>query len=551
MKNIINKLVFGSLTVALSSCIGNYENINSNPYEAPDLSADGYALGSAMNNLAGCVVSPDVNTAQFTDCLLGGPLGGYFADSNAGFTETISNFNPKDDWSRVFLKSDKIIPTLYSNLTQVKLVSQNTNDPVPYAIAQVIKVAAMHRVTDAFGPIPYSQIGANGEIATPYDSQEVTYNTFFDELNAAIATLNENSNEQLVPTADYIYKGDVKKWIRFANSLKLRLAIRIAYANPVKAQQMAEEAVNPANGGVIESNADNATWNYFETSQNPIYVATRYNQVQANKHSDNKDCTTGGDTHAAADIICYMNGYKDPRREKMFTTVKMIVYDENFQPQEVDGYAGIRIGIDVTTKDEMVNAYSIPIISSTSPFLWMNAAEITFLRAEGALRGWNMGGEAKDLYNMAIALSFEQYGLSGSETYAKNSTDTPEAYNDPTFAYTDWEGPRSTITIAWEDGADNFERNLERIITQKWIANFPLGVESWSEFRRTGYPHLMPVIENKSGGSISSEYMIRRLWYPPTEYTENLSNINLAIGMLGGPDNGGTRLWWDKKSYLN
>ena len=91
----------------------------------------------------------------------------------------------------------------------------------------------MHRVTDAFGPIPYSQIGANGEIATPYDSQEVTYNTFFDELNAAIATLNENSNEQLVPTADYIYKGDVKKWIRFANSLKLRLAIRIAYANPV------------------------------------------------------------------------------------------------------------------------------------------------------------------------------------------------------------------------------------------------------------------------------------------------------------------------------
>ena len=191
MKNIINKIVFGSLTLALSSCIGNYENINSNPYEAPDLSADGYALGSAMNNLAGCVVSPDVN------------------------------------------KSDKIIPTLYSNLTQVKLVSQNTNDPVPYAIAQVIKVAAMHRVTDAFGPIPYSQIGANGEIATPYDSQEVTYDTFFEELNAAIATLNEHPNEQLVPTADYIYKGDVKKWIKFANSLKLRLAIRIAYANPV------------------------------------------------------------------------------------------------------------------------------------------------------------------------------------------------------------------------------------------------------------------------------------------------------------------------------
>ena len=245
-----------------------------------------------------------------------------------------------------------------------------------------------------------------------------------------------------------------------------------------------------------------------------------------------------------------MNGYKDPRREKMFTTVKMTVYDENFQPVEVNGYAGIRIGIDVATKDDMIGVYSKPIISSTSPFLWMNAAEITFLRAEGALRGWNMGGEAKDLYNEAIALSFEQYGIPGAEAYAANMTDTPEAYNDPTYNYTEWE-PRSTITIAWEEGENNFERNLERIITQKWIANFPLGVESWSEFRRTGYPHLMPVIENKSGGNINSDHMIRRLWYPPIEYSENLQNINLAIGMLGGPDNGGTRLWWDKKPYLN
>ena len=274
-------------------------------------------------------------------------LGGYFADSNAGFTESISNFNPKDDWSRVFLKSDKIIPTLYSNLTQVKLVSQNTNDPVPYAIAQVIKVAAMHRVTDAFGPIPYSQIGANGEIATPYDSQEVTYDTFFEELNAAIATLNEHPNEQLVPTADYIYKGDVKKWIKFANSLKLRLAIRIAYANPVKAQQMAEEAVKPANGGVIESNADNATWNYFETSQNPIYVATRYNQVQTSDHGG-VACLTGGDTHAAADIICYMNGYKDNRREKFFTKSEWAGYD----------YVGMRRGIVIPELKTVGHKYS-------------------------------------------------------------------------------------------------------------------------------------------------------------------------------------------------
>ena len=64
-------------------------------------------------------------------------------------------------------------------------------------------------------------------------------------------------------------------------------------------------------------------------------------------------------------------------------------------------------------------------------------------------------------------------------------------------------------------------------------------------------PHLLPVIKNKSGGAIDTDHMIRRLWYPPIEYSENLSNIKLATGMLGGPDNGGTRLWWDKKPYAN
>ena len=114
-------------------------------------------------------------------------------------------------------------------------------------------------------------------------------------------------------------------------------------------------------------------------------------------------------------------------------------------------------------------------------------------------------------------------------------------------AYADKPGPRSRSTIAWEDGGANFERNLEGVITQKWIAIFPLCVEAWSEFRRTGYPKLIPVVENKSGGTIDSGVMIRRLWYPPLEYSENPKNIASAVAALGGPDNGGTRLWWDKK----
>ena len=129
MKTIINKILVGSLALAAATaCTSDFENINSNPYEPGDLTPDDYAIGSAMNNMASTVMSGDVNTLQFTDCLLGGPLGGYFSDSNAGFTESIIRYNPKDDWSRVFLKSDKVIAQLYSNMTMIEAFAETSGD---------------------------------------------------------------------------------------------------------------------------------------------------------------------------------------------------------------------------------------------------------------------------------------------------------------------------------------------------------------------------------------------------------------------------------------
>lgn len=221
MKHTISKIFAGALLLGTVSCTANYLDINSNPYQPGDLTADDYALGSAMNSLASGVISSDVNTAQFTEALMGGPLAGYFAPANAGWENTISNYNPTDDWTNVLLKSEKVIPVIYTNLGIIETVSEQTGSPVPMAIANIIKVAAMHRITDTYGPIPYSKIGADGSINTPYDSVEEIYMAFFDELDASIATLNENSEYKLVATADYVYSGDIKKWIRYANSLKL------------------------------------------------------------------------------------------------------------------------------------------------------------------------------------------------------------------------------------------------------------------------------------------------------------------------------------------
>lgn len=229
MRSIINKLLLGTMTVASVACTGNYLDINSNPYQPGDLSADDYALGSAMNNLASCVVSSDVNTAQFTDCLLGGPYGGYFADSNTSWSKTIANFNASDDWTRVFLKSDRIIPILYTNLTAVENLATQTGNQVPLAIAKIIKVAAMSRVTDAYGPIPYTEIGKDGSITTPYDSQEKVYDTFFQELTEAVEVLQANPEAALTATADYVYSSD-GEGTEFNTYLQAELDKQLAYS---------------------------------------------------------------------------------------------------------------------------------------------------------------------------------------------------------------------------------------------------------------------------------------------------------------------------------
>lgn len=525
MKNtILNKLILSSLVFVSFSCTDKYLDINSNPYQPGDLENDDYALGSAMTQLAGCVVSPDVNTAQFTDCLLGGPMGGYFADSNKGFSATISNYNAKNDWTRVFLVSDKVIPVLYGNLNSVKIVSNNTGNPVPYAIAQVIKVAAMSRITDTYGPIPYSKIGEDGKITIPYDSQEEVYNKLFEELDNAIQVLSENQNALLVSTADYVYGGDVKKWMKFANSLRLRLAIRIAYANPQKARTIAEACID-SEAGLITSNDDNASWKYFGTITNPLFEAVRYNIE-----------TSGGDTHAAADIICYMNGYKDNRRASYF------------EKASNGNYVGLRRGIDITQSsiaDNFID-YSTVKISASDPIMWMNAAEVAFLRAEGkAVFDFNMGGDAEGFYNEGIRLSFEQWGADGADAYMADEENVPETYVDP-FSGQSYNEKLSTVTVKWNEGATKEEKQ-ERIIIQKWIANWMLGHEAWSDYRRTGYPHLIPATAdgNKSGGVVDSNKGARRMPYPAEEYSSNLNNVNEAVSKyLKGPDNMATDVWW-------
>lgn len=534
-----DKMIKAALSFAvlcgLGACTKNYLDINSNPYEVDkeQMEAKDYAIASGLSAMFGTVVSTDVNTAQFTDCLLGSTQGGYYADANNGWTNTISKYNPTDNWTNVFMYSDKVIPQLYSNMSNVEGISE---DPLVLAILKIVKVCVLNRVTDTYGPIPYSEIGSTGKIQVAYDDQPKVYSQMFDELDEAIALLDENIDRSITSTTDQVFDGTAVKWCRFANSMKLRLAMRVVYTDFVSSkglspQQLGEQAVAHS-VGVMQSNADNAQLSSlaFGKDGNPLYTACMYNSPAGS--------VTGGDSHAAADIICYMNGYSDPRREKYFT--------QSEWPGQT--YVGIRRGIVIPPLASVGRKYSGVNISISSPVTWMNAAEVAFLKAEAkGVFGFNMGsGEAKDFYDEGIRLSFEEWGVSGADTYLANTTGKPQLYADPANSNS-YAQELSDITIAWDEGATPAQMQ-ERIITQKWIANWQLGNEAWADYRRTGYPRLMPATEdgNKSLGVVDSELGARRMPYPADEYTTNNVNVNNAVSsLLKGTDNMATRMWWD------
>jgi hypothetical protein len=517
MKKII--LLLSLLLPLLSSCFD--ADINRNKYEitGKEKERENYNIGSTLVGMQSMVNPSQEHLHQFMESMVGGEYGGYF-EGIVTWASKFSTFNPEVSWQKAPF-TDNMTDT-YSRYFDLL---SSTDDEVALAIGKVLRVGVMHRLADLYGPIPYTELlkdgKPSGSLRVKYDSQEEAYRAMFRDLEEADAVLELNKDMSVdgFRKLDNVYYGDLKKWMKYLHSLQLRLAMRLSYVLPTEAQQIAEKAFSR---GVIEANSDNALFHVEENRSEMIY-------------------NLWGDHRVSANILSYMRGYKDPRMEKMFVkgmkvvTADSVVYD----------YYGVRNGIHTTDKDKMVNLYSKHIINVTDPFLWMNAAEVTFLRAEGALRGWNMGGTAKSLYQLGVTLSFEERGATGVSAYLQDKVLTQEAYNDPLYEYST--PAVSDITIAWDDDAD-FERNLERIITQKYIAIFPLGIEAWSEHRRTGYPKFFPVATNNDPqGSVDVNFGARRLPYPPEEYVADRDNVNAAVQLLGGKDAYGTRVWWDVK----
>ena len=518
---ILNKLKTTAICMALLSavsCTSDFENINTNPEGATNeqLEQDFNTVKAPFSPMFANVFVLTAWPYQIFQNLEGDIWSGYLATGSTFANGNNPQYLLNNGWGNEAWST--AYRNVMANALKIKQQAEGKYDEF-YYLSLIIKVEAMHRITDIYGPCVYSSFGKPNTTVFPYDSQKVVYDQMLAELETAIngltpiAKANAAANKaSLFTTTDVSsYHGDYTKWVKYANSLRLRLAMRIVKVDPARAKVEAEKAVNQEYG-VLMTKADTFTLEP-KSYANPIAEISQ----------------SWDDIKMSADMESIMGGYLDPRLSSFFLT----------SPQYPGQYKGIRTGITIVNKADH-SGFSAANPKTT---VWMTTAEVYFLRAEGALRGWNMGGTAQALYESGITQSFEQQGVSGVGNYLTN-TNLPKNYVDPTDAANNGAAV-NLVSVAWNDGADTNEVKLQKIITQKWIANFPEGQEAWSEYRRTGYPKLLPVLVNASGGTITTEFGVRRINFVDTEKAGNPEGVKTGLAELGGPDNGGTRLWWD------
>jgi hypothetical protein len=290
--------------------------------------------------------------------------------------------------------------------------------------------------------------------------------------------------------------------------------MRVSKVNPTLARTQGELSLN-SNAGLLEA-ADMVINTGFA---HPIVTISN----------------SWGDIRMGAEMESILTGFGDGRIETYFTP--------SADPALSGVYKGIRMGIDIESKGQYLDHAAIGAVIGGETLTWMTAAEVLFLKAEAALRGWSGAGSAQANYEAGVTASFAQHGVAGVADYLADSTSTPADFVDALNTVNDV-AYASDVKIAYNPAGTN-EEQLEQIITQKWIAMFPDGQEAWSEFRRTGYPRIFPVVVNNSGGTIDTATQIRRINFVQGEVNTNGANVSTATGYLNGPDNGGTRLWWD------
>ncbi|MEN8186835.1 MAG: SusD/RagB family nutrient-binding outer membrane lipoprotein [Bacteroidota bacterium] len=374
--------------------------------------------------------------------------------------------------------------------------TEGTKNDLRNAMANVIAVMGYTVITDAYGEIPYTEGGkgkTEGIINPKYDTQEYIYKDLIERLSESIAILKIANPAEGYPESDPIYDNDLNKWVRLANSVRLRLAMRIRYADNTLSKQVVSQCLEEP---LMEDPSHDASLVQTEGNGNSWYFhRTKYPGIKVSEM-----------------MIDQLMSTADPRLP-VFVSKDM---NGNYSGQ-LNGLNDESFGIsDFVSKSDI----GVAISSKESKMYVMTATETWFLRAEAALAYDNDPTTANELFRKGIETSLIQWDVENLKItdFMSNSTTSLTGTND---------------------------QMEEQIGTQMWIAITPNYFESWSNIRRTGYPVIAERKATNLSRGVTNGIMPKRFLYSTIEMSTNGKNINEAISRQG-PNKIDTPVWWDK-----
>lgn len=547
-------LILAAFTIFFTACSDEYmENMNTDPSKASTIDPNAQLTTAQLQTYGNLGMVEIYRNYLYA---FNQQLMGCWNTTNYGGRHTVDNNEMGRIWTTFYT-------TAIKNLTDAQYRTADNAEKVNINSAvRIYRVYLMSVITDIHGDVPCSEAGKGflEEKFTPrYDTQEEIYNDFFTELKTAGNNMDASKDKI---TGDVIFNGDISKWKKLANSLRMRFAMRISNVAPQKAQEEFEAALQDE-GGIFQSNDDNALIQYMEKSFSfgqEAYTDYRGNALSqllfGNDPANNPSylCSTlfnqlynTGDPRTFMIGRCYYDGLMSSTSpdNRIDLTNEMLEKGIAFQPCEPgafsydpwpSGYdsdilkelAETNPSISTTVARETEPKLANNFLKSTNPGVVMTYAEVEFLLAEASLKGWNTGSKSIDeLYRTGVraAIDFltESYGCD------QVSDETFEEYiNQNGIGHTD-------------------EQKKEAINTQAWILHFTNPAECWANIRRSGYPKLKSPAEYGFGQYLTggSEIPVR-LCYPVLESSYNKVSYEEALNRMGGTDNWYTPVWCDK-----
>jgi hypothetical protein len=518
MKKLFIVLLFLGV---LAACTKKFVSENQNPFQISDelLKQDFNLVGSPFSGMLYQLYGDQGSQIEEDLCY----------DSWMGFMNTgtpfVGNVNNTTYYIRWNAYWGRAYGSVMSPSKQVIQLAKDNSLPLFATWAKFVRILSISKLTAIYGPVIYTNYGSTANTIL-YDKESDLYNLFFAQLDSIQTDFAANKTYVGFTKFDPTYKGDITKWMKAVNSMRLRLAMRLTKIAPALAKTQAEKAMSDP-GGLIAVNDDNLTISQLGNIM-PVAMI----------------CFQWDDTRMGAVMESFLVGLKDGRISKYFSSPDSptLYADHPNVP-----YKGIRNGAFIDAKIDRVPFSRVSYdFNTVQTRRYFTAAETSFLKAEAALRGYAGAGDAKTNYENGVRLSFTDWGAPGVDTYLADATSKPINYVDPVDARNNFTAS-STITVAWNEG-DSQELKLEKIMTQKWANNFTNSLESWVDFRRTGYPKIPHVAKNDSSpdwGVIPVDQWIKRMPFVNAERTGSAAAVADATTKLGGPDLISTRLWWD------